>query len=113
MAVAKGFTESSVKRIAAAVRTVEATAQPNKRGSTRPGIPTNNLPRLGKANADIAIDTGAANNVSLWSGTPGSESDTTIDFTAWNKFGAIDSGAWVWCEHNGYGWYITQAVCPA
>jgi hypothetical protein len=111
MAVAKGFTENSVKRIAAAVRTVEATAQPNKRGSTRPGIPTNNLPRLGKANAAIAIN--ATGAVSLWSGTPGSESDTTVDFDAYNKFGAIDSGAWVWCEHNGYGWYITQAVCPA
>jgi hypothetical protein len=111
MAVAKGFTETSVKRIAEAVRTVEGTSYPIKRGKSRPGGPVNNLPRLGKANAAIAIN--ATGAVSLWSGTPGSESDTTIDFDAYNRFGAIDSGAWVWCEHNGSGWYITQAVCPA
>jgi hypothetical protein len=69
--------------------------------------------RLGKANSAISINTGASNNVSLWAGTPGSESDTGIDFTAYNKFGEIDSGAWVWCEDNGSGWYITSAVCPA
>ena len=67
--------------------------------------------RIGKANAAIAIN--ATGAVSWWYGTPGSESDTNVDFDAYNRFGAIDSGAWVWCEDNGSGWYITQAVCPA
>ena len=67
--------------------------------------------RLGKSNAAINKGTGAANNVSIWAGTLGSESDTTIDVTAWNKFGNIATGKWVWVNHERNGWYITSAEC--
>lgn len=108
------FDAASRRRIADAVRAHERRPQdrPQKRG--RRYMVNSNLPRLGKANTAIAINTGAANNVDLWTGTPGSESSSSgITFTAYNKFGDIDSGAWVMCVHNGYGWYIIAAVCPA
>jgi hypothetical protein len=65
--------------------------------------------RLGKTDADHDVDT--SGTVSVWSGTPGSETDTTDNITAYNRFADVVSGSWVWCQNNGDGWYITAARC--
>ena len=64
---------------------------------------------LGKTDASHAK--GASGTVSIYSGTPGSETDTTIDLTAFNKFANIDSGKWVWVSLYGGNFYITAAEC--
>lgn len=63
-----------------------------------------NLPKLGKADEYIAAE--ASGTVQIWNGTPGSETDTTQTVTAYNYFSDVLEDEWVWCAHNGYGWYI-------
>jgi hypothetical protein len=104
------FTADGVKRIIKQVRRDEKRHLNDASGRVvqpRFGV----LSCIGKADADIAkADDGS---VSIWAGVPGSEADTTYAITAWNAFGAIDSGSWVMCINNGYGWYIIAAECPA
>ena len=64
---------------------------------------------LGKTNSSHAK--AASGTVSVWSGTPGSESDSGLDITAYNKFADVASGKWVWCANNGDGWYLIAAEC--
>jgi hypothetical protein len=64
---------------------------------------------LGKTDASHAK--GASGTVSVWTGTPGSESDSTVNVTAYNRFGAVDSGKWVWLSNNGDGWYLVATEC--
>lgn len=64
---------------------------------------------LGKTDSTHAKS--ASGTVSLWSGTAGSESDSTFNVTAYNKFADIGTGKWVWVEFNGKAWYITAAEC--
>lgn len=64
---------------------------------------------LGKTDSSHAVD--ASGTVSLWYGTPGSESDTTFNVTAYNRFASLNSGAWCWVENNGNGWYLTAGRC--
>jgi hypothetical protein len=67
---------------------------------------------LGKTNGAIAKnDSPSAGNVSVWVGTPGSETDSGDDITAFNKFADIGSGKWVVCELINGGWYICAADC--
>lgn len=64
---------------------------------------------LGKTDASHAK--GASGTVSVWIGTAGSETDSTINITAYNRFAAVASGKWVWVSHNGYSWYLIAAEC--
>lgn len=65
---------------------------------------------LGKTDASHAK--GASGTVSLYSGTPGSETDTTENLTGvWNKFAAIGSGKWVWVDWQDGMPYETAAEC--
>ena len=67
---------------------------------------------LGKTNGAIAKnDSPSANNVSIWVGEPGSETDSGDDITAFNKFAALVSGKWVVCAMILGGWYIIAAEC--
>lgn len=68
-----------------------------------------NTQLLGKS--DSAITKASSGTVSIWTGTPGSESDSTVNVTAYNRFADVESGKWVWVSHNGYGWYLTAAEC--
>lgn len=65
--------------------------------------------RLGKTDASHAK--GASGTVSIWSGTPGSEGDTGVNVTAYNRFADLESGKWCWVAWNGIGWYLTAGEC--
>lgn len=64
---------------------------------------------LGKTDASHAK--GASGTVSVWAGTPGSESDTGVNVTAYNRFSAVATTKWVWLNHNGDGFYLVAAEC--
>jgi len=66
---------------------------------------------LGKADGNIAAD--STGTVSVWSGTLGSETDSTDNITAFNSSNVqIDAGSWVLCDQNEDGYYIVFAsVC--
>lgn len=64
---------------------------------------------LGKTDSSHAK--GASGTVSIWTGTPGSETDSGVNVTAFNKFANIASDKWVWIDHNGFGWYLTAGEC--
>jgi len=67
---------------------------------------------LGKTNGAITkAGSPASNNVSVWIGTPGSETDSGADITAYNKFADLASGKWVVCAMILGGWYIIAAEC--
>lgn len=68
---------------------------------------------LGKT--DAAISKGSSGTVSIWSGTPGSETDSTSNLTSCqNKFGDVASGKWVMVAVNPFGItgnYLIAAEC--
>lgn len=65
---------------------------------------------LGKT--DSSHGKGTSGTVSVYeTATPGSETDTTINVTAFNKFADVGSGKWVWIMQRGEHWYITAAEC--
>lgn len=54
---------------------------------------------IGKTDSSHAKS--ASGTISVWAGTTiGSESDTTANITAYNRFAAVGSGKWVRCEWN-------------
>ena len=65
--------------------------------------------KVGKT--DAAHNKGASGTISIWSGTLGSETDSGVNETAWNKFGNVASGKWVAIANNGNGYYIISAEC--
>lgn len=64
---------------------------------------------LGKT--DAAHAKAASGTVSVYIGTAGSESDSTINVTAYNKFAAVATTKWVWVEWSNNSWYLTAAEC--
>lgn len=64
---------------------------------------------LGKTDASHAA--GASGTISVYDGTKGSESDTTRNITAWNRFADIDSGKWVLCAWVWNGYELIAAEC--
>lgn len=66
--------------------------------------------KLGKADADIAK--GASGTVSEYRGTTaGSESDTTLNYTVYCRFGAVSSGKWVLFIRLYGHWEAIAAEC--
>lgn len=65
---------------------------------------------LGKA--DSAINKAASGTVSIWAGTPGSESDTTVNITSvYNRFDNVSSGKWVGVSFKNGQPYLTEKEC--
>jgi hypothetical protein len=64
---------------------------------------------LGKTDASHAK--GASGTVSIWDGAEGSEVDTGVNVTAYNRFAAVASGKWVWVHSKRGRIYLTAAEC--
>ena len=104
------FTRGSAERIAATVRKVEGSPGQPLRGRQAMGSDTFGRVIIGKTDSSHAK--GASGVVSIYDGaTQGSESDTTINVTAWNRFGAIASGKWVAVVETVRGYEIIAAEC--
>ena len=101
------FSEQAARKIAAVVKRFDSSVT-NPSVGRRQALPPMRA-YIGKTDASHAVD--AAGTVSLWGGTPGSETDTGINVSAYNRFADLTSGAWVWVQHNGHGWYFTAGRC--
>lgn len=64
---------------------------------------------LGKT--DSAINKAASGTVSIWDGAEGSEADTGVNVTAYNRFANVSSGKWVWVMSKRGRLYLTAAEC--
>lgn len=65
---------------------------------------------LGKT--DAAINKAASGTVSIYGGsTSGSETDTTENVTAYNRFGNVGSGKWVYVFPGENAWELEEAEC--
>lgn len=112
MAKVYGFTNrEDVPRVGRVVKRVEGGAPPGD--SYRQNGNRGDFGRvlIGKSNSAIAKGTGATDNVSLWDGVQGSETDTTIDVTVWNYLGDIASGKWVVFVETVRGYVAIAAEC--
>lgn len=63
---------------------------------------------LGKT--DGAISSGGSGTISIYAGTPGSESDTGVNITAYSPLGALSISQWVWIHYNGAAYYVTSVT---
>jgi hypothetical protein len=64
---------------------------------------------LGKTDGAHSVD--ASGTISLYMGVQGSETDSTYDITAWNKYADIGSGKWCSGSWINGKPYITAARC--
>ena len=85
--------------------------RPKNRSEKQPTVITTAKNRkLGKT--DAAIDKGESGTVSIYKGTTkGSETDSTNDVTAYNRFGNLGADKWVFVEFINGGWEVYQAEC--
>jgi hypothetical protein len=64
---------------------------------------------LGKT--DGTLGKGASGMVSLWFGPAGSETDSSLDVIAWNRFATVAAGRWVGLVWIQGAWYLNAAEC--
>jgi hypothetical protein len=64
---------------------------------------------LGKTDASHAK--GASGTISIWSGAIGSEVDTGVNVTAYNRFANVTSGKWVMVLSIQGRLYLVAAEC--
>lgn len=64
---------------------------------------------IGKTDSSHAKS--ASGTISVYAGTLGSESDTTINITAYNRFAAVSTTKWVQADWIGGGWNLSAAEC--
>lgn len=64
---------------------------------------------IGKTDSSHAKS--ASGTVSVYAGALGSESDTTMNITAYNRFAAVATTKWVACVYTSGGWDIIAAEC--
>jgi len=67
---------------------------------------------IGKTDSSHAK--GATGTISIYTGTLGAETDTTVNMTGvYNRFAALSSGKWVRCEWDSWnrGWEIVTGEC--
>lgn len=83
------------------------TGSDNKWGIIRVG--GNDGILIGKT--DAAHAKGASGTVSIWNGTPGSETDTGDNVDAYNRFANVAISKWVALANNGFGFYLIAAEC--
>lgn len=103
------FGKDARRRIAAAVKKIEKLRPAPQRGRGFPRAPSRML--LGQAAENIAAE--ASGQVTIYGGEPGAETDTSETIDAFNYFRYINSGDWVWCAHNGSGWYVVAKDSPS
>jgi hypothetical protein len=104
------FNADAVGRIRDTVRTVEGwqSVPQAQRANTTPL--QFDYAQIGKT--DAAHNKGANGTISIYSGTdPSSLTDTTDNVTAYNRFGNIASGKWVFVWTLPWGFEITAAEC--
>ena len=64
---------------------------------------------LGKTDAQITK--ASSGTVSIWDGAEGSEVDTGVNVTAYNRFATVASAKWVWVHSKRGRLYLTAAEC--
>lgn len=67
---------------------------------------------IGKTDASHAK--GASGTISIYAGTLGSESDTTVNMSSvWNRYANVSSGKWVRCawDNDAQKWELVSAEC--
>lgn len=67
---------------------------------------------IGKTDGSLTKD--SSGSISVYSGTTlGSESDTSVNVTCYNRFADLDADKWVRCAWNEYGdnWELVAAEC--
>ena len=104
------FNADAVGRIRATVRTVEGwqSVPQAQRANTTPL--QFDYAQIGKT--DSAHNKGASGTISIYSGTASSSlTDTGDNVTAYNRFGNIASGKWVFVWTLPWGFEITAAEC--
>ena len=108
MAKSYALGEKSVKALSRLIREHDARSKtvPQTRGVVRLGFGGRLLVKTDAAHAKSASGT-----CSIYTGTPGSETDTGENITAFNKFADLASGKWAWAANNGHGWYLTAGEC--
>lgn len=111
MAKKTSFTRQSAERIATTVRKVEGSQSPPVRNRGGMGGDTFGRVIIGKTNGAISKGGGTTNNVSVWDGAQGSETDTGDDITAFDYFADIGSGKWVAVVETVRGFIIISAEC--
>ena len=103
--------ENAVKQLGRTVRYVENQRKnqgAKQKNKYRPPVRGRRL-KLCKTDAAHALD--ASGVVSLYSGTPGSETDTGINVTAFNKFADLAASRWAWIDYNGPHAYLVAGRC--
>lgn len=63
------------------------------------------------AKTDAAINKGASGACSIYAGTAGSEVDTGVNVTAWNKFDNVEEDKWVGIFWSNNAFYLGQKEC--
>jgi len=96
------FGKDARRRIAAAVKKIEKLRPAPQRGRGFPRAPTCMM--LAKANEQFLA--GNSGSVSIYGGTPGSETDSGEDLTVFAQFNDVFADDWVWIANAGSGWYV-------
>lgn len=104
-----GFSVPDAKRIQAVVKRVERTSRNGNIGRRRNVVRGASGPLLCKT--DAAIAKGTSGTVSVYSGPPGSETDTGRNVTAFNRFANVGSGKWVLVVTIAGRRYLSAAEC--
>ena len=104
------FNANAVERIRQTVRTVEGMQSVPQAARANTTPLQFDYALVGKT--DAAHNKGANGTISIYSGTdPASLTDTTENVTAYNRFGNIASGKWVFVWTMPWGFEVTAAEC--
>jgi hypothetical protein len=76
-----------------------------------PRILTGSTVRMVLGKTDAAITKGSSGTVSIWTGTAGSETDSTENITVWNRIGNIAITKWCICAYFNNAWYLVAGEC--
>ena len=104
-----GFTRSAARRIANVVLSFDS--------GFRRAPPVYN--RVGSDDADAVLckttaawAKGSSATLQIWAGAPGSETNTGVTLTGYNRYAAIATGKWctVMLHRHGY-YYVIAAEC--
>ena len=108
------------RRIIGASRETWARIARSVRGSENGGRDNNiGAPHLGSDDADAVLckttaawAKGSSATLQVWAGAPGSETNTGVTLSAYNRYAAIASGKWctVMLHRHGY-YYVIAAEC--
>jgi hypothetical protein len=105
------FTKQAADRIASAVRTVERGSGTVGAGHWGYRADEGDFFKLGRTNSSWGK--GASKTITIYSGTPLSETPVTPTetVTAYNKFADISANRWVMLGQLNGNWYVIAAEC--